>query len=248
MSSAQQRLTDDELPVVLELEGVTKDYGSDVKALRGVDLAIFEGELAAIVGPSGSGKSTLLTIIGSLERPTSGSVRIAGHDAQSATDDDLAALRARHIGFIFQEFFLLDSMSAIENVAMGLLYSGTPAPERRQRASAALEQVGLGHRLGHWPNQLSGGERQRVAIARAIVNSPSLILADEPTGNLDSRNGEEIMRLLWELNSRGSTLVVVTHDHEIAASLPRQIEVRDGQVTRDDYTQVAGPGESGVIL
>ena len=172
-------------------------------------------------------------------------MRIAGHDVHGATDDDLAALRSRHIGFIFQEFFLLDSLSALENVGMGLLYSGTPADQRRERARDALEQVGLGHRLTHWPNQLSGGERQRVAIARAIVNSPSLILADEPTGNLDSRNGEEIVRLLWELNERGSTLVLVTHDHEIAESLPRQIEVRDGRVVRDEVSSPAAPCKHG---
>ena len=170
-------------------------------------------------------------------------MRIAGFDVAGSDDEELAALRARHIGFVFQEFFLLDALSATENVALGLLYSGVPAQERRSRAVTALERVGLGHRLGHWPNQLSGGERQRVAIARAIVGEPSVVLADEPTGNLDSQNGAQIMDLLWELHELGSTLVIVTHDHEIAESLPRQIEVRDGRVVRDSaHEHIVGVG------
>jgi putative ABC transport system ATP-binding protein len=193
-----------------------------------------EGELLAVVGPSGSGKSTLLHIMGTLDRPTEGRVRVAGHDVAQLSDRRLAALRARHIGFVFQQFFLVDGMSAVENVAQGLLYAGVPAAERRRSATEQLERVGLGHRLDHRSEQLSGGERQRVAIARALVGRPSIVFADEPTGNLDSRSGAQIVDLLRELNAEGTTIVVITHDLEVAASLPRRVHIRDGGIERDE--------------
>jgi putative ABC transport system ATP-binding protein len=219
---------------VLEIRALAKRYPGGVDALRGVALMVEEGELLAVVGPSGSGKSTLLHIMGTLDRPTEGEVRVAGHDVAELSDRRLAALRARHIGFVFQQFFLVDGMSAVENVAQGLLYTGMPAPERRERATEQLERVGLSHRLSHRSEQLSGGERQRVAIARALVGRPSIVFADEPTGNLDSRSGSQIIGLLRELNAEGTTIVVITHDLEVAGSLPRRVHIRDGGIERDE--------------
>jgi putative ABC transport system ATP-binding protein len=219
---------------VLELLEVVKRYDGGVDALLGVDLTVEDGELCAIVGPSGSGKSTLLHIIGTLEKATSGLVRIAGANVARASDRELAALRAHHIGFVFQQFHLLEADSALENVANGLLYTGTPARSRRRAAVVALERVGLGDRVRQAAALLSGGERQRVAIARALVSSPAIVLADEPTGNLDTRNGREILELLRALNRQGTTVLVITHDREIAATLPRRVELRDGRLIHDE--------------
>jgi putative ABC transport system ATP-binding protein len=218
---------------VLALQDVVKEYPGGVRALDRVTLGVAPGELLAVVGPSGSGKSTLLHVMGTLDRPSAGRVAVAGHDVAALDDRRLAGLRATSIGFVFQHFFLLDGMTALENVAQGLLYSATPMHARLAAARLALERVGLGGRVMHRPDQLSGGERQRVAIARAVANRPAIVFADEPTGNLDSRSGAAVVGLLRDLNEQGTTLVVVTHDREIAARLPRRVELRDGRVVGD---------------
>jgi putative ABC transport system ATP-binding protein len=218
----------------IELDGVVKGYPGGVLALAGVSVEIDEGEGVAIVGPSGSGKTTLLTVMGTLERPSGGRVVLAGRDLDGAPDAQLAALRAHHVGFVFQAFHLQRTLSAVENVANGMLYTGASGAERREAAIAALARVGLENRASHRPTELSGGECQRVAIARAIVKRPFVVLADEPTGNLDSRSGEEVLSLLRELAADGSTLVLITHDERIAASFPRRLRVRDGLIVADE--------------
>ena len=222
------------MTAALSLNVVTKEYPGDVFALRDVSVEVTDGEQVAIVGPSGSGKTTMLTVMGTLERPSRGGVLVAGHDVAQSSDGDLAGLRAYAIGFVFQDFHLQEAVTALDNVALGMLYTGKQLSQRREAARAALERVGLGHRLTHRPPELSGGERQRVAIARAIAKRPLIILADEPTGNLDSKSGKEIVELLHGLADDGATLVLITHEEHIAAGFPRRIQMRDGEIVTDE--------------
>jgi putative ABC transport system ATP-binding protein len=218
----------------LRMREVVKSYPGGVDALRGVSVEIDAGDQVAIVGPSGSGKTTMLTILGTLERPTGGQVTVGSRDVVTASDAELSGLRAHEIGFVFQGFHLQDAMTALDNVATGMLYTGAPLRDRRAAAQVALEEVGLGHRLDHRPKQLSGGERQRVAIARALAKRPTIILADEPTGNLDTRSGSEVISLLHRLAAGGATLMLITHDEHVAETFSRRILMRDGELVGDE--------------
>ena len=223
--------------IAIRLRDIKKIYkmgGQELAALNGINLDIKRGEFAALMGPSGSGKSTLMNILGCLDRPTVGSYELEGKEVAHLSDDELAVMRTKHIGFVFQNFNLLPRISSLENVALPLVYAGVGASERRKRAQEVLEAVGLGDRAGHLPNELSGGQRQRVAIARALVNNPEIIMADEPTGNLDTKSTKEIMEIFQEMHGRGKTIILVTHEPEIAVCANRQLLVRDGVITRDE--------------
>ncbi|HEV7933809.1 MAG TPA: ABC transporter ATP-binding protein [Actinomadura sp.] len=221
------------MTAAISVERVSKTYPGGVRALREVSLSVGPGDLLAVVGPSGSGKSTLLHLMGALDRPDHGTVRVFGHDLSVLGDRQISAVRAQWLGFVFQRFHLTPHLSALDNIATGLLYQGVPAGERRGRARQAGERVGLGHRLGHLPAELSGGEQQRVAIARALVASPSVVFADEPTGNLDTGSGADVLRLLRGLSDEGTAVIVITHDQSIAAALPRRVEILDGEIRYD---------------
>ena len=223
--------------IAIRLRDIKKIYkmgGQELAALNGINLDIKRGEFAALMGPSGSGKSTLMNILGCLDRPTVGSYELEDKEVAHLSDDELAVMRNKHIGFVFQNFNLLSRISSLENVALPLVYAGVGASERRKRALQVLEAVGLGDRAGHLPNELSGGQRQRVAIARALVNNPEIIMADEPTGNLDTKSTKEIMEIFQEMHGRGKTIILVTHEPEIAVCANRQLLVRDGVITRDE--------------